>query len=113
MGATAGKSIMEKVAEKFSENNFTCAVVYNATAGEMADEALTWMTDYFRPQLTRQRLAIGSRRFSVGYGDLDIEYQKIIWELLKLENIGITITPECFLIPEKSVTAMCGIRCAD
>lgn len=110
MGATAGKFVMEKMAEKFNQNNFTCAVVYNATAGEMADEALTWITDYFRPQMTRERLAIGSRRFSVGYGDLAIEYQEIIWHLLRLENIGITITPECFLIPEKSVTAICGVR---
>lgn len=110
MGSTAGQPIMELIEKVSAQGDLTRAVVYNAVASELADEALSWLMVYFRHQLRRENLGLDYRRFSAGYGDLPIEYQKIFWEVLKLEQIGIRITEKFFLLPEKSVTALSGIR---
>ncbi|HPV30603.1 MAG TPA: methionine synthase, partial [Deltaproteobacteria bacterium] len=61
-------------------------------------------------QVRREGLAITSRRFSAGYGDFELENQRIMYERLRLGEIGVEITDSCILIPEKSVTAVAGIR---
>ncbi|MDR2941809.1 MAG: hypothetical protein LBV17_04370 [Treponema sp.] len=48
-------------------------------------------------------------RFSPGYGDFDISWQKDMLKLLDCENrIALTITDGLMLIPSKSVTAVVG-----
>lgn len=111
MGATAGNDIMEAIAEKTSQGNLTAAVVYDATASEMTDAALDWMMDYLKQLIRRERKTLLPRRFSAGYADFDLKNQKAIYSKLQMEKIGVTITDEFILLPEKSVTAVCGICC--
>jgi cobalamin-dependent methionine synthase I len=47
-------------------------------------------------------------RFSPGYGDFDIAYQKDILNLLNSSRIGLTLTEGYMLTPTKSVTAVIG-----
>lgn len=109
MGATAGRAIMEAIADKTRQDNFTAAVVYDATASEMTDAALDWITDYINIQMRRENRRLLPRRFSAGYADLALENQKKIYDKLELGEIGVSITPDFLLIPEKSVTAISGI----
>lgn len=48
-------------------------------------------------------------RFSPGYGDFDISYQKCMFELLNCRRIGLCLTDAFMLVPTKSVTAVIGI----
>ncbi len=49
-------------------------------------------------------------RFSPGYGDFSIEYQKDIFSLLDpSKNIGLTLTDNFLMSPTKSVSAIIGI----
>lgn len=49
-------------------------------------------------------------RFSPGYGDMPLECQKDIVELLQTQkNIGMNLTESLMMIPVKSVTAIIGI----
>lgn len=49
-------------------------------------------------------------RFSPGYGDLSIEFQKDIMEFLQAKkNIGVSLTDNFMMTPVKSVTAIIGI----
>ncbi len=49
-------------------------------------------------------------RFSPGYGDLSLEYQKDIVEFLQTKkNIGMSLTESLMMVPVKSVTAIIGI----
>ena len=49
-------------------------------------------------------------RFSPGYGDLPLEFQKEIFAALAPEkNIGLTLSASCLMSPTKSVTAIIGI----
>ena len=109
MGATAGRAIMEAIAEKTRQDDLTAAVVYDAAASEMTDAALDWITDYINIQMRRENRRLLPRRFSAGYADLALENQKKIYDKLELGKIGVSITPDFLLIPEKSVTAISGI----
>ncbi len=109
MGATAGDEIMEAIKEKSAQGDLQAAVIYDATASEMADAALDWIMDYINQLIRRERKTLLPRRFSAGYADFDLSNQKIMHQLLALEKIGVQITNECILLPEKSVTALSGI----
>ena len=109
MGATASNEIMEAIKGKTREDNLAAAVVYDATASEMADAALDWIMNYFNQIIRREGKTLLPRRFSAGYADFNLENQKVIHERLQLNKIGVVITSEFILLPEKSVTAISGI----
>jgi hypothetical protein len=110
MGATAGSDIMAAIGEDIAGSNITRGVVFDATVSEMVDASLGWMTDYFNRMLIRENRKLLKQRFSAGYGDFLLENQKTIYRLLQLDRIGVQITETCILVPEKSVTAVTGIR---
>jgi len=109
MGATAGSAIMDAIREKTSWDDLTAAVVYDATASEMVDAALDWIMDYLNQQVRREGKRLLPRRFSAGYADFKLENQKMIYEKLQMDKIGVTINSGFILLPEKSVTAISGI----
>ena len=109
MGATAGQDIMDAIAQATSSDNLTRAVVLDAVASEMTDGALDWITDYVNQDLVRRVQHLTKKRFSAGYGDFYLENQKTMYDLLRMETIGVSITDRCILIPEKSVTAVAGV----
>jgi hypothetical protein len=109
MGATAGSAIMDSIREKTNSDDLTAAVIYDATASEMVDAALDWIMDYLNNQLRREGKRMLPRRFSAGYADFKLENQKIIYEKLQMDKIGVEINSGFILLPEKSVTAISGI----
>ena len=53
-------------------------------------------------------------RFSAGYGDLPLEFQKDIFSLLSCsKSIGLTLNESLLMSPIKSVTAIIGIKKTD
>jgi len=110
MAATAGSKIVEVISEDSAGKDITAAVVFDAVASEMADGALSWIINYFNRQLSRESKQLTPKRFSAGYGDFSLENQKIIYDVLKLEQLGISLSDKYLLIPEKSVTAVAGVK---
>ena len=110
MGATTGNDIMKAIEEDAAGRNVTRGIVFDATASETVDASLDWIMGYFNRTLLRENRQLLKKRYSAGYGDLLLETQKTIHRLLQLDRIGIQITDSCMLIPEKSVTAVTGIR---
>ena len=109
MGATAGKTIMDAIEEKTAQGNLTAAVVYDATASEITDAAIDLIMNYVNGQLRREGRRLLPRRFSAGYADFALDHQKALHKKLQMDKIGVSITPDCILKPEKSVTAISGI----
>jgi len=110
IAATSGKKIMREIDRCLKKEEPGRAIIYDAAASEITDAALGWIEQYCQRELRRRNLCLLSRRFSAGYGDFDLENQKLIFEMLNLKKLGIRITPYSQLIPEKSVTAVCGIK---
>ncbi len=110
MGATAGSKVMAAIEEDVTGDHVSRGVVFDATASELVDASLDWIMSYFARELRRENKTLTEKRFSAGYGDFLLENQGTLFRLLKLERIGVKITENFVLIPEKSVTAVAGVR---
>jgi len=62
----------------------------------------------------RQELASGEglvSRFSPGYGDLPLDYQRTLLSVLDTSRkIGVSLTDSLLMVPSKSVSAIVGVR---
>ncbi len=108
MGATAGSKII-KFIQNNQTTNLTKSAIYDAVASEYVDGCFQWIQDYFNQNLIREAKQLIQKRISCGYGDFLLGYQKIMYDILKLKDLGINITEKFILIPEKSATAVSGI----
>ena len=109
LAATAGSRIIRKIRSAEKQGRMEEAVVWDAAAGEITDRALDWLMLYYNNKLRRENLVLTKRRFSPGYGDLNLSVQKIIFRRLNLKKIGLKLTNNFQLVPEKSVTAIAGV----
>lgn len=109
MAATCGATPVAEAQKQMAEGRPAYAIVIDAVASETADAGLDWIQD-FVTAIERKNGRKVTRRFSPGYGGLDLSAQKPLFSELQLENIGITITDKFILIPEKSVIAVAGIE---
>jgi hypothetical protein len=110
IAATTGEDIIGEIQKAAAGHQLTRGVVFDAVASETVDAALNWITAYLRQVLRRENKAPRRGRFSAGYGDFTLQNQKRIFELLELQRLGVRINESFILIPEKSVTAVVGIR---
>lgn len=109
-GATSGEEIVKAISLNSRDEDLTAAVVFDAVASEMTDEALDWIMECMNSELRRENKCLTVSRFSAGYGDFSLNNQKIIYDILKMEKLGVKLTDDFLLVPEKSVTAVAGIR---
>ena len=113
MAVTVGTEITERISKEISEGDVTLGVIMDATASQAADAILDWMMDFLNNSLIKEGKRLTKHRYSPGYGDLPLENQKQIFELMNLHKIGLTLTDTYILIPEKSVLAITGIERID
>jgi hypothetical protein len=110
MGATTGSDIMKVISSGSEKKELEKSVVADAVASEVVDAALGWIADYKARILRRENKFITQQRFSAGYGDFDLSYQKVIYNILNLAKLGVQLKESYILKPEKTVTALCGIK---
>ena len=109
MGLTGGRAVTDEIKQLQKDKRMTGAVVVDAAASEIVDEGFDWLMALYNKELVRERRTLKLKRFSAGYGDFDIRFQADVYHILKMETLGVSITDTCILMPEKSVTAFCGI----
>lgn len=79
-------------------------------AGSALVEELCDVINHELSELAQKEGKQTTKRFSVGYGDLSLEYQKDICSLLDTsKNIGASLTDGIMMAPSKTVTAIVGI----
>lgn len=110
MSATVGEDITERITREVKSGDAALGVVLDAVASETVDSALDWMVDFINKILRREGKRLTGMRYSPGYGDLPLSNQKIIFDILKLDKLGLDITEKYMLIPEKSVIAIAGVE---
>lgn len=108
--ASVGADLSTAVMQHCELADGVSSLVYDAVGGEAADAALGWLQQFCTRELLRGGARLATRRFSPGYGDLDLSCQRIIFKLLDLENWGLRLTETLLMIPEKSVTAFAGVE---
>lgn len=113
MAATSGSKITNEISRLQQAGEMSKALVYDAAASEITDAALDWLAAFIKRPLTRQGQSLTYMRFSPGYGDLGLENQKTMVQVLELEKYGVELTESCQLVPEKTVTTIIGIEAPD
>ena len=110
MAATVGPDIVAATEDAVSRGDGAAAVTYDAVGAQTAEATMSWINDFIRQQLRRRGEHLTKHRFSPGYGDFELHAQQTIYGWLRLEQLGLRLTPSRMLIPEKSVTALAGIE---
>ncbi|MDD3654035.1 MAG: methionine synthase [Desulfotomaculaceae bacterium] len=110
MASTLGREISYKTAQEIKNGNVAAGLILDATASVAVDAVLDWMMSLINKTIVIKGKVLTRRRFSPGYGDLDLFYQSVIYDILELEKMDIAITDRFMLEPEKSVIAIAGIE---
>ncbi len=110
MAATVGHEIVEAIMNEVTQKDAAFGVILDAVASQTTDAILDWMMKHLNVILAKKGRKLTLHRYSPGYGDLPLVYQKPIFETLKLSKLGLNLTDKYMLVPEKSVLAIAGIE---
>jgi len=108
MGITAGNDIIREIEGEIAAGKGAEAVILDAAASEIADCAMDYINEFARKFILAEGLRLTKTRFSPGFGDFHLDVQKIIHNLLEMNEMGVKVTESFQLVPEKSVTAVAG-----
>lgn len=99
-------SLVENKLRRYSGSNISDGIIFDSLAAAYIEEYLNELNENFKnkyPYLTM--------RYSPGYGDLQLDVQPKILDLLQAQKkIGLTTNENHLLIPRKSITAFIGIQ---
>jgi len=103
VAVTLGALVDRKISY-YQNVDMSKAVIYNACANVYVEEVLSSAA----VQIRKDAGALQSTfPFSPGYGDLGLEVQKEIIELLQTKkSIGLYVNESCLLIPEKTLRSL-------
>lgn len=107
LAVTLGIEI-DRLIERFAIENIALASVLQAAAAAYIEKQIDEI-ELTIVQSTDGAVGVAPR-FSAGYGDFDIYYQKDFARILDTFRIGLTVSESMQLIPTKSVTCLIGIR---
>lgn len=107
-GATLGTPV-DMLITRTSLTDMAGAVVLQACAAAMLEEYCDECQLKIGEELKKEGLYLRPR-FSPGYGDFDIQYQKPLMQMMDCaKTIGLTMTDSFMMTPTKSVTAVMGV----
>ena len=107
LAATLGAE-SESLIRRTQNRSMADAVILDA----LASAAIENVCDNLCADLAREFAPLPlTGRFSPGYGDFPLSLQRDFCEVLNVSRLlGITLTPGGLMIPQKSVTALVGLR---
>ncbi len=109
MGITIGWWIDNKIAELNEKREYNEALIYDAVGSEAVEGAANSLNHHLDIEARQNRFTL-TKRFSPGYGDLNISFQRELYKELSLENLDIKILPTNLLLPQKTITAIIGVE---
>ena len=105
--ATLGAPV-DLLIQRYSVLDMSRAVIAQACAAAMIEAFCDECQTETEQQAYKQGLFLRPR-YSPGYGDFPLSYQKLLLEMLNAQRrIGLTRTESDMLVPTKSVTAVIG-----
>jgi len=108
MAATLGPKL-EKELMKYEVTDMASAVIMDACASTAIENVCDNLENDLRAEIEAEGKFL-TDRFSPGYGDLPINTQQVVSDILNTSRmIGLTVTKNSILVPRKSVTAIMGI----
>ena len=107
-GATLGAEA-DMLIKRETAANIAMGAVMQAAAAAYIEEYCDELQTELNKRFSAEGEPLGDR-FSPGYGDFALEYQRELFAILDCpRQIGLTLTEDCIMIPSKSVTAVIPI----
>ncbi|MFZ5425343.1 MAG: hypothetical protein ACOZEN_00070 [Thermodesulfobacteriota bacterium] len=109
MAATIGDDLERRSAEHFAQGRPFAGYMLDRMGSYLAESAMRELHAAAR----RKAESFGgaaTRRFSPGYGDFSLEAQAHFMRVIGRDMPGLELTAGYILSPQKSVTAVCGVR---
>lgn len=108
LAATIGREA-DLMIKRYSVTNLAKAAIVQAAGASYIESYVDEVENSIREDAQKRGLYLRPR-FSPGYGDFPLEYQKDIFALLECNRrIGVTLTEGNLMMPSKSVTAVIGL----
>lgn len=108
LAATIGRAA-DFMIKKYSVSNMAKAAIVQAAGAACIESYVDEVEEAIRKEAVMRGLYLRPR-FSPGYGDFALEYQKDIFGMLECnKRIGVTLTEGNLMMPTKSVTAVIGL----
>jgi hypothetical protein len=105
---TIGKYLEETSFQLARDGLILQATVLDAIGSDAVEKLAGFAQDRITELVKAQGL-VTSRRFSPGYCDWNIGQQRMLFYALTGNTIGIRLTGECLMIPQKSISGIIGI----
>jgi hypothetical protein len=107
--ATVGQAVSDRIRELFAKNEFVLGNALDVAASEGTDRIANFLEDYFA-DITASRPGTGSEikvfAYSPGYCGWHISAQKVLFDALHPERIGITLRESFLMEPLKSISGV-------
>ena len=105
MAVTLGAGVDSLIRQR-EITDMSMAVIIDCGASQLIEQAC----DEFENHIRNESGAYMTSRFSPGYGDYPLKYQKSAVGLVDAQRkIGLNLTEDYLMVPRKSVTAVMGI----
>ena len=109
MGATIGIGV-DRLIARAMVSDVSKAAIYQAIGAAYIEDYCDYINAEIRAIACNENCKT-QPRYSPGYGDLSLDYQKDIARLLNLsKNVGISLSESKIMSPSKSVTAIIGVK---
>jgi hypothetical protein len=105
---TIGKYLEETTSKLARDRLMLQATVLDAIGSDAVEKVADAVQDRIKEIAGTMGLVI-SRRFGPGYCDWNIGQQRMIFHALTGNTIGVRLTGECLMIPQKSISGIVGI----
>ncbi len=105
---TIGKYLGETTSQLARDGLILQATVLDAIGSDAVERLADFAQDKIKEIAEAQGL-VTSRRFSPGYCDWNIGQQRMLFYALTGNTLGIRLTGECLMIPQKSISGIIGI----
>ena len=105
---TVGKYLEDTTAQLAKDGLILQATVLDAIGSGAVEKVADFVQDEIKEIAEAQGL-VTSQRFSPGYCDWNIGQQRMLFYALTGNTLGIRLTGECLMIPQKSISGIIGI----
>jgi len=106
--STIGNRLEEKVTELFAKNEYSKAIALDAV-GTVASKFLSNYIQSLICQEAKEQKFQTTKYFSPGSGDWNINQQKIIFQIIPANKIGVKLTESYMMVPKKSLSWVIGV----
>jgi len=103
---TIGGAIHARTGELVEAGEVTRGMIVDAIGSETVEELANLLNRTIENTVRRMT----TKRYSPGYGDWEVTDQEALIALADAERIGVSVNESSLMVPEKSISAVIGLR---